>query len=360
MKPRNTLLLVVLAVLVGLGGWYFGVVGTRPSAPPLGQGQPAFPGLAAKLDKAAMVSITQGGKSFTLTRDGDAWRIAEKSGYPAQADPLHALLAGLSGLRLIEPRTSDPALYERLGVGDPAKDKDAALVRVLDAQKQPIAELIVGHRRSVPNAAASPAGEQVFVRLPGQAQSWLAEGRIDTGTDPTTWMGRDLTNINRDRMAEATLTHGDATLVFGRKDDKWALLQPEAHPPLDDSKVEDVARAYEYLVFTDVTQAAAQPGAVVGDSVFHTKDGLTLTAHVTKDGEHIWARFGASGADKAADEAKTLGKLFDGWAYEIGNWKLIGLAGGLDDFKAPPPKEEKPAADVAPGVAPGAAPEVAH
>jgi hypothetical protein len=344
MKPRTALLLVLLAIIVGVGGWYFGMAGSPPTQQAMGDGEAAFPGLATKLGDAAVVSVSQGGKTLTLNRDGDVWRIGEKSGYPALPEKLHALLAGIAELRLMEARTSNPDEYAQLGVGDPATDKDAALVRVLDAKQAVIAQVIVGHRRSLPNAGGADTGNQVYVRVPGQPQSWLAQGQIEPNTDPANWMGRDLTNIGRDRIADASVTHGDAKLEFAVKDGKLALVQPADHPPLDASKVEDVARAYEYLVFMDVAKAAGQPGTLVGDSVFHTKDGLTLTAHVTKDGDVTWARFSAQGKDKAADEAKTLGKLFDGWAYQIGNWKLAALAPGMDDLKAPAPKPTAAAA----------------
>lgn len=361
MKPKAALLLVVLAIIVGVGGWYLGGGAGAPEQS-MGDGKPAFPGLVERLQAATQVEISQGGKALTLNRSGDAWGIAQKGGYPVKPDKLHALLAGLADVRLLEPRTSNPDEYALLGVGDPPKDKEALLIRVL-AGTQPVAALIVGHQRTLANPAAADVANQLYVRQPDQAQSWLAQGKIEASTDAATWTGEDLTDIKADRMASVTVTHGGATkggatLEFAAKNGALELVQPAEHPPLDASKVKDVAQAFEYLIFMDVGKAADQPGTVMGDSIFHTKDGLTLTAHVTKAGDKVWAHFSAQGTGKSVDEAKKLSGLFDGWAYQIGDWKLSALAPTLDELKAPPPKETpKPAAAAA--AAPAPAPAVA-
>jgi hypothetical protein len=88
--------------------------------------------------------------------------------------------------------------------------------------------------------------------------------------------------------------------------------------------------------------------------VFHTADGLTVTAKVTKAGSDIWANLGATGEGAAADQAKSLSKMFDGWAYQIGNWKLAALVPTLDDLKPAP--ETKPAAPEASPAAPQGSP----
>jgi hypothetical protein len=345
----------VRAVVVGLGGWWFGGAG-GPPAQQLGDGRPAFPGLAGKLGDAQDVSIARGGKALTLQRHGDVWGIAQKGGYPAKPDKLHALLAGMADLRLLEPRTSEPGEYAALGVGDPKTDKDALLVRVLGVNQAPIAQVIVGHQRTLANPGVGGAADQVYVRVPDQAQSWLAQGKIDASTDAATWTGEDLTDIKAARMASVQVTHKDASgetvLDFAMKDGKLALVQPAEHPPLDDGKLKDVGQAFEYLIFMDVAKASDQPGTALGDAVFKTTDGLTLTAHVTKAADKVWARFGVQDGEKPTDEAKKLSTLFDGWAYQIGDWKLAALVPTLDQLKTPPPKEApKPAAETAPETA---------
>ena len=52
-------------------------------------------------------------------------------------------------------------------------------------------------------------------------------------------------------------------------------------------------------------------------------------------------RFSAAGKDQAAAEAATLSRLFDGWAYQVGDWKRTALAPTLADLAAPPPKTDQ-------------------
>ena len=335
MKSTTALLLLVIGVIVAGAGWYFGVRGqdTVAAAP---AEQLAFPNLANKLADAAKVELQQGGKSLTLDRHGDVWGIAEKSNYPVLPDKLHTLFVNLAELRLAEPRTANPDLLDRLGLNDPkAPGSTAALVRVLDAKGAPIAELLVGHKRV--SSETATGGQQVYVRRPTQDQSWLADGTLDVSTDPAAWMAHDLTNIDRAKIASVEVTHATASLAFTAKDGKLTLTAPPNPPPLDQSKLDDVARALEYLSSTDVLPADKQPGNLVGTSVFKTTDGLTITARVTLQDKDPWIVLAATGEGAAAEQAKTLSKLFDGWAYQVGNWKLAALAPTLDDLKPPPP-----------------------
>jgi hypothetical protein len=338
MKATTALLLLVIGVVVAAGGWYFGlrgdeVVTQQPTA------QLAFPGLAGKLADASKVELQQGGASLTLERKGDVWGIADKSDYPALPDKLHTLFVNLAELRLVEPRTADPALLDRLGLADPkAPGSTAGLVQVFDSKGTVLAALLVGHRRvSARGGGGAGSGGEVYVRRPNEEQSWLADGALDVTTAASSWMAHDLTNIDRAKIAAVEVTHPDATLSFTGKDGKLTLTSPADHPPLDESKLDDVARALEYLSSTDVVTADKQPGTPAGSAVFKTTDGLTVTAKVTVQDKEPWVALTAAGDGAAADQAKDLSKLFDGWAYQVGNWKLAALVPKLDDLKAPPP-----------------------
>ena len=68
-------------------------------------------------------------------KHGDAWGLEDRGGYPVQVTKLRGMLTALTELRLVEPRTTDPAKFGRLGLEDPErKDATANLLRVLDAR----------------------------------------------------------------------------------------------------------------------------------------------------------------------------------------------------------------------------------
>ena len=330
MRTRTTVILAALGAVVLALGLVYGT-GPRERTEQAPQGARVFPDLAAKLGDAARIEIQHGAVTLHLARDArqasSLWGIPDRDGYRALQDKVHELLTGLTELRLDERRTADPASYARLGVADPGKGSDATLVRVLDDKGGVIAALIAGHARTAQRGNA----DTLYVRRPGEAQSWLADGRLAATADAQDWLDRSIVSIDGKQVAGVTVTRGDATLTFARQGEKFALTQPADHPKLDEFKVDEVSRALSELTLEDVKHAPA-PGKPLGRAVFTTADGMTVTADVTKDGPAVWATFSATGKDSAsfADKVK-------GWAYEVGSWKEEALVPTLDTLKAATP-----------------------
>jgi hypothetical protein len=339
MRPRTLLVLVVLGGLAVAAGWYFGTAEQAGEQQAYNGGSLMFPGLAPRLQDAARIEITHQGKTTALARHGDVWGLEDRGGYPVQTSKLRGMLTGLTELRLVEPRTTDPAQFNRLGLEDPNGTVGTSnLLRVLDASGKPIVGLIVGHRR-VRTQGNVP--EQVYVRRPEENQTWLAEGSLQVDADPQLWLDRDIMNIDHGRIASVTVTRDDASLSFARDGQKLVLKSPAEHPPLDDYKVDDVDRGLELLTFQDVQTDQGAVGEKIGQSVYTASDGLAVTVTVFKGDKDIWARFAATGSDKTKDEAEKLNGRLHGWTYQLGAWKQTALVPALDDLKAPPP--EKPA-----------------
>jgi Domain of unknown function (DUF4340) len=338
MRPRTLLALVVVGVLAVAGGWYFGTAEKPGGQQTYNAGGLMFPDLASRLQDAARIEITHQDKTMALARHGDAWGLVDRGGYVVQAGKLRGMLTALTELRLVEPRTTDPTQFSRLGLEDPnGKEGTSDLLRVLDASGKPIVALIVGHRR-VRTQGNVP--EQVYVRRPDDNQTWLAEGSLQVDADPQQWLDRDIMNIDHARIATVAVTHGDETLEFARDGQKLVLKSPAEHPPLDDSKVDDIDRGLELLTFQDVQADKDPVGDKVGQSVYTTADGLAVTAAVFKGEKDIWARFLVTGTDKSKDEADRLNARLGGWTYQLGSWKQKALVPSLDELKAAAP--EKP------------------
>jgi len=340
MNSRTALILAVIGVLVLAGGWWFGTRTEPGEKTAVAPGTLVFPGLAEKLQQAARVEITHAAQTLVITKGPEKWGLEDRGGYPVQQDKLRELLTGLTELRLTEARTSDPAQLNKLGVEDPkAAGSNSNLVRVLDSGEKQIVELIVGHRRV---RTQGDVPEEIYVRHPGENQSWLAEGRLPVDADPQLWFDRDIANIDHSKIAAVVVHRGEATLEFARDGDKLTLKSPADHPKLDDYKVEDVSRALETLTLTDVKPAAQEPGEQIGTSDITTTDGMKIAVKVFKAGKDVWAQFAVAGdgdAKKAADE---LEHRVNGWAYQLGSWKEQAFVPTLADIKAEEP-EKKPA-----------------
>ena len=332
MRTRTIALLLGFAVVAVGGGWYFGTATRQAEQTTLAAGTLMFPDLAPKLKDAAKIEVTHQGKQTVIEKRPDnGWGIAAMHGYPVQDAKLRAVLIALTELRLTEPRTSDPAQFSRLGLDDPsAASSSADLLQVLDAAAKPIAAVIVGHRRARGQANVP---EEVYVRRPGDNQSWLAEGNVQADADPTAWLDRTILNIGHDRIASVVV--GDDALKFGRIDNKFSLVQPDDHPKLEDYKLEDVSRALENLTLQAIQPDAGAPGQEVGHSVFTTNDGLSVRATVLHADKDIWARFAINASsDITRAEAEKLHTRLAGWTYQLGSWKKRSLMPTIDDLKA--------------------------
>jgi len=373
MTPRTLVILVVLGVAAIAGGWYFGVDTLPTLQRSANTGQLMFPDLAPRLQQAAKIEVLHQGKPMVIEKREVAghvhWGLADRGGYPVQETKLHAMLTALTELRLVEQRTADPTQFATLGVEDPTgKDSNSNLLSVLDASGKPLLALIVGHRR-VRTSGNVP--EEVYVRRPNENQSWLAEGSLEVDSDPQLWLDRDIMNIDHSRIAKVVVTHGGEALKFARDKDKLALDAPADHPKLDDYKLQDVSRALELLTFEDVHPDAAAPGEPIGQSVFSTSDGLTVTASLfrsppdaaakpdaaaTPAADHdVLARFSVTGDDKAKAEADRLQARLAGWTYQLGAWKQKSLAPSIEDLKAPAAEKPATPTEANPGTAPSVA-----
>lgn len=324
--------------LLILGGAAAGAVGAailltpdRTEPPPSSATPLAFPGLAPRLANAARIEVTRHDGTLVVRHAAsDSWVLPAKADHPVRPERVRELLVGLTELRLTEPRTANPEMLERLGVEDPTREgATSALLRVLDAEGRPIAELIVGRRRM---RVQGNVPESVYVRRPGEAQAWLAEGRLPLDSDPNLWIDRDIANIPRDRVRAAEIHRaGEGPLLLRRGREieaPLAVVEPAETPELDEVSLDEVSRAFEFLTFLDVRRAAEMPGEWLGEASFELTDNLRIAVAARKEGETLWVRLSATGDAEAA----RLDARWRGWAYQVGQWKERSFLPRLEDL----------------------------
>jgi hypothetical protein len=332
MKPRTTLFLVVLAVIVLGGGWYFGPHQNPAEQEQASAGTLLFPELGGALEKAERIEIAHAGKRFAILRKGDVWTLPSRGFYPVEAAKVHAMLAGLAELRVLGRRTADPAEFAALGVDDPNKSAaTGTLVAVSDAAGHVLASLIVGHQNY---ATSGEETETLYVRRPDEDQSWLAQGKLSVDAEPDLWIDHSIANIDHTKIVHVAITRGAETLVLAPKDGKLALLDPAQHAALEPYKLDSVWRALEYLSFSSVRAGPALPGKPLASALFTLVGGTTIRVTLAREGKDLWARFAASGTDA---EAKALAQKFGDWSYRLGDWRESALAPTLDDLLAKEP-----------------------
>ena len=334
MNQTRLLALVIAAVFAIAGGWYFGTATQPPQRAAIDTGRLAFPDLTAKLKDARRIEITSKGKVTVIEAKNNVWGLADRGGYPVQESKLRAMLTTLTELRLTERRTTDPTEFSRLGVEDPTTDKDgtANLLRVLDGGGKPIVSIIVGHRRT---RTQGNVPEEVYVRLPDDNQTWLADGSLQADADPQVWLDRDVLNISHTLITKVVANRNGAAIELTRDGDKLKVTRPAEYPKLEDYKLDDVGRALESLTFQDVKPDTQPIGEKIGEAVFTTSDGLDIAVSVYHLDKDSWTRFAVTAPDRGKPEAERLNAKLSGWAFETGAWKDKSLVPSLDDLKAP-------------------------
>ncbi len=321
--------------LIALGGAAVASLGAALLLRPEGEvegriaeGSLAFPGLAARLAGAQRIELRRGAQGTTLIRDGETWRIAEQQGYPARPERVRETLSGLTELRLVEERSSDPAQWPRLGVEDPAAPgSGATLLRVFDAEGRPLAEMILGRRRM---RTQGNQPEAIYARRPGESRAWLAEGRLGADADPSLWIDRDLANLAPARLRRVEVTRtGHPPLILARAGEVDApldIVTPADAPVADRIALDEVGRAFDGLTFIEVRAEA--PGEAMGEARFHYTDDLTIALLPHREGELFWVRLNAEGGE----EAERLNARFRGWAFQLGLWKEKAMIPRLEDL----------------------------
>jgi hypothetical protein len=339
---RRNVILFLLGLIAVIAGWEIGPGATPAPSSSVGRGQLVFPDLTAKLASVKRVAIEGAGKTMILRpRPDGSWGIEDRGLYPVQTDKLRAMLTGLTLIRQVEPRTTDPALYGKIGVENAGTAGGSSTqVTLFDAKGNTIASLIVGHRR-IRSEGGLP--DEIYIRRPGDRQSWLAQGALSVDADPQLWLQRDILSIKRERIAGVTVTRDATTLDLTQQDGKLTLTSPAEHPALDPDKLDDVDGALDALTLADVAPATAEPGKPIATSVFRTADGLAITIHLFRDGTNLWAQFAVAGKDAAPLQARLAG-----WTYRLGTWKEAQLAPTLADLEPTPAAGAPPTPPPAP------------
>jgi len=354
--------LAAVTAAAGVAAW-FALQGARTpvsTEPP--QARPAFEGIAPRLAEAARIEVRGPEATLVLVRQGEGadsdWGIEGKAMFPAKLDRVREVLAGLSELRLTEPRTANPELLERLGLEDPAKPGAKSLLLVVkDRAGASVAELVVGRRR-VRTQGGVP--EAVYVRRPAETQAWLAEGNLRVDADPLLWAERDLLDVKRGRVAriEGGPEADRFTLVRAAPDAALALEPvPDGTTPEQDT-LDGLGRALEFFAFNDVQAASAVAGeTVAGRFAVTTFDGMRVGLTLRRAGEKAFVELqaeavpgaaitgeGVRGPDEVAREVALLNRRATGFAFEIADWKADSLlVDRASLLKIEPPAPETPA-----------------
>jgi len=374
MKTRT---LTILAA-VALGAGTLAYVAVRSRAPDAGKSEqkaliPDFPA-----DQVTKIAVKKAAADITVERGGDAktWTLPSKGGFPADFERVKTLMTGLIDSKIVEPKTSLPDMYPRLGVEDPKPDNSSTQLTLSDKDGKALATLILGSR----DFSASGTSPRTFARRVGDTQAYLVEGDLRAETDPLLWMSRTIVELTGQRVKSVTITQpGGEKVAIEMTGGTYRVTNvPEGRTLKDEFVGSRIGSVLASIMLDDVKPAKDVDLATdTPTAEFRTSDGLVVTVKARKIETKFWATFAAAydpppapappeikpdatpeekqaAEARKADDAKqrelaestvkseveTLNKRWAPWAFAIPDFKAEQLTSKMDSLLAAPAAEQ--------------------
>lgn len=264
--------------------------------------RPLLAGFEAHANDARRIRVLRHeAEGMTLRREGDAWVVSARDAYPADIATLRQLIVALAEASIVEDKTSDPDLYERLAVDDPEDGGSGTKVEVSGEGFS--YSVILGDRAQ---------GDFRYARIPGEAASHLIDRNPDVPENVKDWLVSGILDLAADRIRSVAITHADGETIVVNKDaedltDFTVLDVPEGRELSYATVGNGIAGALANLELDDVRTAAESTADT--QLRFETWDGLELTAEVSAEDDQHWVTFAAAFMPPPTDEASPDAKL---------------------------------------------------
>ena len=322
-RRRNLAILagitVVTVLLAALGLWHQASFSARRDHPEL-----FFPNLADHVRQIAHIRIkSKQGVVDVVFKPEKTWVVANKDDYPASHEQVRATVIALATLTKLEPKTARADWLPYVDLVSPAQGGNANEITILDDKGDVMASIVTGKSVDI----GDPEGAVgLFVRRPGETQSWLARSVVEPKTDLADWLEKDVMTIDRARISEADFDPLSGPSYVARRDKPsdadFKLNEiPKGRALAYDAAPDAVAAAVVDFSFDDVKPARNfdfSDAAHTARVVTKTFDGLVVTVNVIRQGQDFWATVSADGTNPdARSEARAINAHVTGWAYKL-------------------------------------------
>lgn len=237
-------------------------VGSQPSYESAdAKGEMLFPTLVNDINRLKTVVVRSKEGTYNLDLNDQGWQFRERDNYAADDKKIAEMVLRMARMQKLEAKTKIESSYERLDLSDPdAKDSRAKQVTLIDKDGKTIADLIVGKRKFT--LGSKDGG--TYIRIPGDAQTWLALGELNPGEKARDWLKRDVADIKDKSIKRVTVTHPDGekvTVLKTSPNDESFKIQgiPSGREPTTDFVADEVGRILSILMLDDVDKASDVP-----------------------------------------------------------------------------------------------------
>jgi hypothetical protein len=302
MSARIAALLVVLLLALG-GGALLLKKGQQLRPPGAGAlGQPVLKNLKAA--DIAAVSIRQSGAALMLERKDAQWRIAERAGFPADAEKVRDLV-----LKALELKVGQ---VEPIGEQDRARlklDDSGTQLEFRGADGKPLARLAIGAKffKREPENAERAIGDGRFVQLPEDPSNVyvVSDPLALASAKSADWISRTGFAAEKVKILEVALAGGEKWRLERPADNaNWKLAPIRAGEKLDVVRANSAAYSLNSVDLADVAPPGMKPADTGLDQpsatiIATTFDGLTYRVKLGKlAGENYYATVAIAGEAK--------------------------------------------------------------
>jgi hypothetical protein len=342
------------------------IIAAQPSyESPDAKGELLFPGLLSNVNKLKTVAVKTRDGAYTFDLGQNGWQFRERDNYAADDKKINELVLRLARMQKLEAKTKLESHYERLDLG--AVDQTRAKqVQLIDREGKTLADVVIGKRKFT---LGSKEGG-TYVRLPGDAQTWLALGELTPGEKARDWLKRDVVDIKDKSIKRVTVTHpgGEKVIVAKAKPDDISLkIQgiPAGKEPSSDFVADEFGRVLALFMLDDVQKAGriAFPADKTIKAEFEGVDGFKVFVDLVEVEGKNWVKVrGEGGTSSSAtapqtltpppsaaaapdsqpaqpetqtDWAKTIADLnarTDGWVFEVPTYEIAPLKKRMADI----------------------------
>ncbi len=308
----------LIAAALALGAAILAVITTAPEGQLDADPEPAFPALRAEVGLVTLVEVATADSRLTLRRVGQSWEVVERDGFPANAEAVRDVLVTLNDMRLVEPKTAEPELYERLDLR-PLDDPDsrATGLRVEGPGEVMLADLLVG------KTAARRVGQAergTYIRLQGEERSWLASGALEVPQEVGDWIAADILDVPRNDLAEIVIRPADGAEITVMRADQEADLSYLDVPAGRSVRSFAVNRLASMLVNVEAEDVRRfEPDDWAGSAgrvEARTFDGAAVTVTLYRENESWWGVFEVTQPADQEKPALEVGTI-EGWIFRL-------------------------------------------
>ena len=336
MTPRTLIILAVMAV-TGAAGATWQWQANRSGFIEAERGERVLPSLLARANEVAAIFVQQGERSFRLVRGEDASYRLEGSGVPVKAGRFPSAVVAAASLEKFETKTAREDRYDKIEVGNPeAAGTASRLMRFETADGTVIAELILGKKAR--GRVGGTIADGQYVRVPGEAQSWLTRGVVEGTAQLSSWVDAGVVEMNNSKVVKATFQPaGGPELVVRRTgvteggQPKFELDGvPEGRKPVRDLIIRYAATDIANSQFIDVRKD--QGGEVAWRATLMMEDGMLIGFNITADD---WLSVEVLDGGKDKETSDDILKRTGGYQYQLPDFKIRQFKQTMDNLTEP-------------------------